>query len=180
MRDEATLPRSCPICGASLEDRHPRTITCSAACRRARARVHAIVDGRHPRYRSLAEYEARRGIGPPRQASTPRPPNRLSDRARPLTNPASDTRRGRAERFVVETCREQPGHLTVAQRIFAAYQQWCRRHEPDRAVSYRTFLKVLDEWLPHEGRVILPDRGTGRPRVAFQGVILRRDASRAA
>jgi len=36
----------CPVCGASLEGRHPSTRTCSPSCRREAARYRAVLSGR--------------------------------------------------------------------------------------------------------------------------------------
>lgn len=53
--------RLCPVCGEALDGRDPRTLTCSAKCRRERRRVLALLSGAGDGpYRTLAEYEARR------------------------------------------------------------------------------------------------------------------------
>jgi hypothetical protein len=57
----AATRRRCPVCGASLEDRHLSARTCGSACRRELSRVRRLIAG-HPDgpYACLRDYTSRR------------------------------------------------------------------------------------------------------------------------
>lgn len=148
--------RCCPICGADLEGHRPDALVCGSSCRRERNRLLRLLAGESDGpYRSVAEYLNRR------QKACQAPPKI-----------DSQSRTDRAGQFVDGCCAERPGHVTIAQAIYAAYLGWCEAHEPDAPLSRSAFEAVVDLRAPIEGRVSVPHGGRGRPRRAYRGLAL--------
>lgn len=167
----------CVICEASLAGRRRDATTCGSACRRERSRLRALLSGKAAggfesvnayldhHYRAPGGSEGVRDGGEKAGAHTGRA--------------AVETRSTRAARFVVDRCRETPGHVTTARSIYAAYLRWCVEHEPGAPMPYATFLRTIEGWAPIEQRVKVPNTGggRGRPRVAYAGIRLSRAPS---
>jgi hypothetical protein len=158
--------RRCPVCGASLENRDPRTATCSGACRAEMSRLRRLLAGETADgYRCLHDYYDAR-----------HPAHRTPEKISPAVDRIDpSTRTGRARRFVLDRVDERPGHRTSARQAYAAYLRWCAHAEPEAPLSYGALLTVLDGWAPHEGRDVERRAGRrGRPGTVFVGIVVRR------
>lgn len=163
--------RSCAVCGAGLDGLRADARYCSTACRTDASRLGRLLAGRPvDGFASVADYLDRYGRRNAAEACKRGRENVLT--APP--DPEPETRTSRAGRFVARRCRERPGHVTFARRIYAAYLRWGEEHEPDAPLSESAFYRVVEDWAPHEGRARVPLGGKGRPRLAFLGIVLTR------
>jgi hypothetical protein len=163
--------RGCPICGADLSARDPRTRACSPSHRREINRVSRLLNGETvDGYRCLRDYLDRDR----RAEDACTTPEKMRGQRR---RNSDATRTGRARRFVLDHVAEQPGHRTSARHAYAVYLRWCQKAEPQAPLTYAPFVAVLEGWAPHEGRDVERRPGQrGRPGTVFLGVIVRQPA----
>jgi len=85
------------------------------------------------------------------------------------------TKSTRAEAWLVWRIREKPGHVTRATLLYAAYRAWAEQHDPEGALGYAAFVRVVEQGAPVE-RVVRLRTERGRPQLAFEGIVLGRSA----